>query len=403
MFARERIEADLKRAKAGKGVLSGYYPPSTAKLSELYSATLGDLHPDCLHKNVAIYLIIKSVSISNGMNMMVQDAKGREGRLWSMIEYPCPGGKAAMSEGTIVAVKEPYFGVAPDGGHVYHQFAVCVYAPSDITRISKFSLAVAELFPSIAVITQTDHSKAGNALLSNGKPMEAADMYTQGIRVIGRRNASEATIKEMTALYLKRAFASIRVRLYASAVMDLAKVLVVEPTNQNALRLACNATLEVGKYQAAQCYAAGLMAIAPNDEANQRVHVRVSRRLQQALGNYDLGSIAKATTPEDVIKDASTFVGDIEIRKSALHGRGMFAKKRLATGQLLLCEKPLAVCYDTTRTSFKEFSQRLMAFIQELASSAVADPTRAKKLFTLFDGKGNEAPASVNGTIPYNT
>ena len=98
------------------------------------------------------------------------------------------------------------------------------------------------------------------------------------------------------------------------------------------------------------------------------------------------------------MKDVSSFLGDIEVRKSNFGGRGIFAKKKIFRGQLLLCEKPLAVMYDSTKSSLKNGVKGLMtggddwvshismSFMQELANNTVTNPELGHKLFDLFDG-----------------
>ena len=295
-----------------------------------------------------------------------------------------------MMRDTIVAVKEPIF-----GSYLYGQNAVAVQQPTDTIRISKYDSMAKALFPKYKSPAFTDSSKDGDTAFTSGKIMDAVDIYTEGIQSLRQTLGSEGTSESLHALLLKRGFAYTRVDLHSKALMDFIEILIAAPTNRKALKLACISCLKLGKLQAAQCYSSGLYALTPTDVESQKICAKVSTRLDQANGKFNFRSLVEATKRGELDLDVSNFAGDIEVRQSALGGRGTFAKRALQAGQLLLCEKPIVAAYDTTKSSFGNgnevdmygIGRRWMSILQQLAITAIEDPRKARQLFNLHDGQ----------------
>ena len=390
-----RHQGQVRRSEASAPVLQNRHPPSTRELLTLRPTTLKKLQRNHRHVGKAIYLTIRSAEIRDGLSLTVQDSEGNDGLVWSLFEFPFPGGKDSVAAGTVVAIKEPFCQHSKD-----RDISVCVvHHPTDIVRASKFDPIVVHQFPGLDSKAYDDFLEAGDATTDSPGP-ETIDIYSDLIK-LARSTSGEATgaAKSLSHLLTKRAFAYSFLKLHSQAFIDIAEVLTAEPTNVGALKLACIATLGFGMYHAAQGYALGLLAQAPNDDDTGELCERVSSRLLQAVGKNDLGLLAKSPARYENAKDVPTFVRDIEVRKSSLGGRGVFAKNNITRGQLLLHEKSLAISYGSTGTSFRAglnnllgekgdwVSQDTMEFLQQLVSVAATDPRLADQLFNLFDGK----------------
>ena len=256
--------------------LNGRYPPSISKFSTLERITFKTLRSSGRYTGTVIYLVTRSVSISDGMTIAVQDSDGIEGLVWSLIEYPWPGGKTSIAEGTILAVKEPYYGVSITG-----RLSLCVRHPTDLVRLSKFEHIVAQQLQRFAGGDLADFAKAGDIAFLSGKLMEAVDIYSEGITRIRKAIATEnVTSEKLLMLLVKRASAYVRLRLHSYAIKDATEVLTVDPAHQAAQRVACAAALEVHEYNAAQGYALALKAQGSNEQANRKLCEKVSVRVQ---------------------------------------------------------------------------------------------------------------------------
>ena len=251
--------------------LTGRHGPSTASLADLQPVSFKTLLTDARGEEKVIYLKIRSVSIGNGMTLAVQDSEEKEGSVWSLIEYPLPGGPASMApvctvrsrdhviysfanfhKGTFIAVREPYYGTSPNG-----QLAICVHHPTDIEHIFKFDSKAMEQFPSLRAIEQiTSPLRAEDAAFVSSSLMEALDCYSEGIAKVYKQPTSKhiELAGEFCALLSKRAFTYARTGLHNEAFADATEALIHEPKHQQALKIGCSSALEIGKYESAQKY-----------------------------------------------------------------------------------------------------------------------------------------------------
>ncbi|KAK3709705.1 hypothetical protein LTR37_010732 [Vermiconidia calcicola] len=377
--------------------LTGRHRPSTASLANLRPASFEALLTDTRGEGMVIYLGIRSVSMCNGMTLAVQDSEEKEGLVWSLIEYPLPGGPASMAPDTLIAVWEPYYGTSPNG-----QLAICVHHPTDIAHISKFDPKAVEQLPSLRATEQiTDPLRAGDTAFVSNSLMEAVDCYSEGIEQ-PISNYIEIAGK-FCAVLSKRAFMYARMSLHSEAFADATAALIHEPKHLQALKIACSSALEIGKYESAQEYVQRLLMLDPDHSGNQRLSEKVASRMQQAKGQYDLNTLAGKTTPSNMVHDVADFISDIEIRGSKLGGRGVFAKQRFVRGQIVLWEKPIAIPFDEKKSSFEHgltnfmghdnsgvCKRSSMAFVQQLAANTGTDASLAEKLFSMFDGSQPE-------------
>ena len=385
-------------------LLTGRHTPSTASVSSLQPATFKNLQYQRRHKGKVIYVVVRDTILANGMTLTVEDSNGDRGLVWSLIDCPFPGGEASMSQGTIIAVKEPVYGMS-----IKSQLAVCVHHPTDIARISKFDHSVATIFPNLADVHSKDFLEAGNAKFADGKMMDAIDCYAEGIKQARIAGDSASDSANFRGLLLKRALAYIRLNLHSAALLGITELLDADGNHQRALKLGCNVCLELGKYETAQRYISTLTTLAPEDKANKKLNKKVATRVKQAEGNFNLGEIAKSVKQPDVVPEVSKFIGPIEIRKSELGGRGMFAKCRIGQGQLLLCEKPLALLTEDKQSGSSltnglrnvmtgnvgYSSQNSMSLVRLLASKTATDPALFERFLDLYDGESNGASGTA--------
>ena len=121
----------------------------------------------------------------------------------------------------------------------------------------------------------------------------------------------------------------------------------------------------------------------------------VNVRVKQALRMPDVMALTEKFKRGNLRPEVPAYVGGIAIRPSALGGRGVFASRKLQVGELLACEKPLFVSYDTTTSSFGR-NQRSMSIMQQTAAAALANQFKARKLFDLSYGE-----AGLNDKAPW--
>lgn len=89
----------------------------------------------------------------------------------------------------------------------------------------------------------------------------------------------------------------------------------------------------------------------------ERVSVRVS---EQQYGKYDFEAMYKETLalhPPQL--DHATFVGPVVVKASPGRGQGLFTKKAVKAGELLLCEKAFAHCYAPNPAEYQNWGSKL--------------------------------------------
>ena len=96
------------------------------------------------------------------------------------------------------------------------------------------------------------------------------------------------------------------------------------------LEFACQLHIKLRRFAAAQSYITQLMKFAPNNGVVKDLDIKLKSKAAQARGNYDFNLLAKLNADDsghgDYI-DMATFVGDIEMANSSIHGSGMIATK----------------------------------------------------------------------------
>jgi hypothetical protein len=274
------------------------------------------------------------------------------------------------------------------------------------THIQIRSCRVAAI-PHLAGPDYEDFEKAGNAAFALGNPMEAIDIYTEGIKRAGPMPTEELVATDTLAnLVIKRAFTYLRLELYHKALPDALDIIKQRMFNPQAVRLASTITIKAGKYLGATNFTEGLLLIQPHNDVNRRIDAEARAKLRQSEGEIDLNEIAKSMKQAHDVADIANFFGDFRIRKSKLHGRGVFATSRIKQGELLLCEKPIAIQHDHVKSSFtyglkgvmndedEWAAERTLSFLQAMAISASKDPNVVTAIFMHFDGVRASSNAS---------
>ena len=141
------------------------------------------------------------------------------------------------------------------------------------------------------------------------------------------------------------------------------------------------------------------------DEAAQaymRQSISITLLLTQAKdGAYDFESMIEEANKGNFRMQYASFVGPISLRGSPLNGRGRFANRAMKSGELLLCEKALALVAPgeipeyTRKLHHLEpdhlFSREQVALLQAVHETLRQNPAKAKAFFGMFT-RGHRNP-----------
>lgn len=142
--------------------------------------------------------------------------------------------------------------------------------------------------------------------------------------------------------YLNRSLANLRLGRPATALSDAIKSYeggISAPTEKALFREA-SALYDLAKYDQCLDRLEALRAAYPANNPALTMIARVKARLhEQQTGQYDFRQMhnqAEATPP---LIDCATYSMPVEIRHSLGKGRGVFTKRKVLVGELLICEK----------------------------------------------------------------
>lgn len=156
---------------------------------------------------------------------------------------------------------------------------------------------------------------------------------------------------------------------------------------------------QLGKFEAAKNHCDLLSAI-PSPPTQQRLRITHSikaneqRFAEMNTGAYNFRAMNEEFAPGNIRSNHATFVGPLSLKDSPLHGKGRFATKQIKSGDMVVCEKALAIVYppeaqkQTRKLNHlgigKELDEGQLALLQEVYDTTQQNPARAKTFFNMF-------------------
>jgi tetratricopeptide (TPR) repeat protein len=191
-------------------------------------------------------------------------------------------------------------------------------------------------------------------------------------------------------------------RLVPSEPDDLANI-----QNMRAFYRAGRAAYELGAYDRAHSAYTSVTEIAPNDIDGLRELKRTETRITEQATGVNLW-VATGPEAHGTRVDHADYLRGTEARQTQTHGRGLFAVDAIVRGDMILCEKALALVPSpaipesfhlvippsATRGTFGTQSNMWTAVIQKV----LANPSIGPKLLSLYAGP--DYPALENLDIP---
>jgi tetratricopeptide (TPR) repeat protein len=135
---------------------------------------------------------------------------------------------------------------------------------------------------------------------------------------------------------------------FEAALADTQCLGTTSNTSEKALYRAGKALYGLGRFsQCCDIFQTLCEKYPKNFEAAKELARARLRLLEQQCGTYDFKTIYKEVSkvrPPQL--DHATFIGPVMVKISSDRGRGLFTTKAVKAGELLLCEKAFAHCYD---------------------------------------------------------
>ena len=176
----------------------------------------------------------------------------------------------------------------------------------------------------------------GKELVKRGKLQEAADAYSSGLNYNGGNHKLQAS------LFRRRAEAFYELKKYQVARRDALSSLTLYKNDKTYLILA-KILLELRSYSAALgC----VNQMSERDvDADNLFRQLWTCDIEHRDGTYQIITIAEEAHIDDRVVHADYVSPDVEVRSEGIAGRGLFAKKKIGKGTLLVASKAVLCVY----------------------------------------------------------
>ncbi|KAK8136450.1 SET domain-containing protein [Apiospora sp. TS-2023a] len=334
----KKLGKDSKGPRPVKKIsLSLAYPPSTKPLLDLEKLYLRDLLVEMHHEDKVLVLrTITELYPGAGIVAIVEDETGDADKL-TIYNQNEASALSALPEGSVVAIKEPYYQFNGDG-----DFMICVDHPSDIMLLDDGHPLVPKCFYKAdeehGEATPTAWVRKGDESFMGGKFPDAVRCYSRALGLMVK--GDEAAMANMLG---KRARVRLSLRCYDDAIADALASRNATKNDWKAYLVAAKACYQLQRYDDSLKHLDSALEKSSSEAILKKERDRCQARVRESReGDFDLRALSAAVNRRNIHLDAASFVRKTEVRDSAIHGRGLFATCDIAVGELIFCEK--AVC-----------------------------------------------------------
>ncbi|EPS45106.1 hypothetical protein H072_902 [Dactylellina haptotyla CBS 200.50] len=313
------------------------YAPSVEKLEGLKKIFIEDLTMQTRHHGTIVFLrTITDMKRLVTDCAIVEDEKGEA----TQLQVFNLGGNTNLQElfpkGQIVAIKESmyrYSNTSIPSIRVDH-FTDMVFLDGDDPMVpEKWVVPALDM-------TAEEFMDLGNKCLKEGKTKDAIRMYTAAVKVAD-------TDAMRLSLLLKLSLAHLRRSEWEHALVKAELALKIEPDNEKALYRKSKALYELGQFRKCGNTVAKIVSLYPNNpEAKKDFAIVRERITEETFGVYNFGkmvAMAQKDTPQTVY-DFADFTQPVYVKQSSISGFGVFTRKEVKAGDLLVCSKAFVNC-----------------------------------------------------------
>lgn len=323
------------------------YPPCIVALSSLKTISLRDLKLEIHHRGSV--LVVKTFCEPKRMASIMNAVEDQNGDVDRVALYNVPINKSMdrfLPNNAIVAVKEPYYTSTIDGGVL-----IRIDHPSDLIQLASDSSLIPSsmAFDSMKSQSPTELKEMGNEAFKRNDWEIAVDCYSTALGVIQDNEDLRRT------LHSNRSQARINLGHYELAFQDA--LVAIEQgdhgsdenkaQNLKSLQRAGRAAYELGDFFAAkQYFSRGVELSREHNNLLFQLRRTEKRLTEQNTGEFDFIAMSNSVTEDDTILDHASFLDNTKVASAGDHGRGLFATKNLAPGDVILVEKAFYATFE---------------------------------------------------------
>ena len=399
---RKQLAFDFAKDAKNRGAphlrfLRHAYPPCTRPLDRLELMRLSELRLETHHRNRAV--VVKAWGWPRAGEAVLDAVEDQHGDVDTLAVYHCDAlaqPERVLQRGAVLAIKQPFYEDSKDHGPVLR-----IDHPSDLVPLSPSSL-LAEPFLSSAGGQEKDAlalKDDGNAAFGRKDYLAAVDAYTEAMR----RCSNDHPDLEKTILR-NRSIVNLHLQRYEQAADDARRSAVDgTPTDDKSRKSNTTAHYRAGcalyqleQFQEAACEFGKALWLTSDDRDCHRELKRTQARLhEQATGTYDFDAMSKSAGRKQSRLDHASFLANVEVRQSSVHGNGLFATHDIPAGGLIMCEKSFATVYDTDpgvethqiydlNTDYTATGPHPM-LLSKIVHKTLHSPALAQKLLAAYD------------------
>jgi tetratricopeptide (TPR) repeat protein len=381
------------------------YPPCTASLEDLEAMSFTDLKMETHHHGKK--LVIKRASPVVGLAVrswcMVQDEEGKETERLDFGWHKLRHNEEVLELTKLFVVKEPYFTMTDDG-----EPTIRIDHPSDLVSLTD-EIATSELKDTTAAEKAATRCKnKGNAALKEQDLPEAYARYTEGLKI-----ATEHSISSLARdIARNRAYVSLLLG-QLDEVLEDAKASLIREDDQRSKDLdskayfrAGSAAYTLGQYPLAKKLFEEQQKLTPGDKDGRTYLKRIAARVrEQESGSHDFTKLRLNLSKARSRVDAATFTAKTEVKDSANMGRGLFANRNIAAGELIMCEKAFCVVWGYEREAMTAMTYDLrddrirvspIGLSKAIVQKLISNPSQIADVMDLYgDYQGEDTDAAV--------
>ncbi|KUJ14843.1 uncharacterized protein LY89DRAFT_123704 [Mollisia scopiformis] len=337
-------------------VLPAAYAPSSASLDTLQKISLSDLKLGTHNRGYFVTArTITSSYHSTDLITILEDDSGAVARLVQGFQN-FSSSDSSIPLNSTVAIKEPYCKFNGE-----NDWIIRVDHPSDIAVLKGDDAAVSLILQFVTEkkeISPTQWREAGDLAYLDKKFSSAIECYTQAID-----NSTSDTAFKLSTLR-KRAFANLTARSFSAAKEDaIASCLdPPEPGDEKAYFCAGRAAYELGLYTESEQYFTTALNLKPRDPKTLKELRKTQTRIsEQETGVYNFASMIDRLKKGEVHLDHADFVSNTEVKMAEGKGRGLFARREIKKGEVVMVEKAFCLpdLYTTDQSEDIRDGQRL--------------------------------------------
>lgn len=320
-----------------------------------------------------------------------------------------------LPKNATLAVKEPYYHLTVDG-----RVLIRIDHPSDLIQLKSDSSLIPEsmVSGSMPSSSPTEMKEMGNQAFKRCDWQAALDFYSAAL---GLKQLSDGLRR---TLHRNRSQARINLGHYELAVQDAVAAIIPgdhlcrEHKSQNAKSLyrAGRAAYELSDFLAAKQYFSRALEFSPKDNDVSAHLDRTEKRLkEQNTGEYDFKAMSNSATKDHTILDHASFLSNTKIASAGGRGRGLFATKNVAPGDVIMVEKAFCATFERDVPEEKpaivdvkdgEMSlEKQAARIYGTIDKIIHNPKQARQFLDLHDGGKfqNKVPKFLDGMATVDT